>query len=296
MRGPFIISVLLHAGVIGATLVVLPGRTFAPVELPPVLPVELLRIADETNIRPSIATTEEREEQAVTPPAEEAEPEPRPRMAARPPLPAREPEPVPTEPGPTVVPERAPERQPERADPPQRTAEARPRPRPTPQQQRRQEPDFFDRMSALLDRTPQPERERPHVPFEEEERRDTQQAQSDTTRLGAGFQSDLTLSDVDALRVQIEKCWNVPAGVPNPEDLVVSIRVHLSPDGSVAQSPEILDRMRYNLGTDPFFRAMADSAVRAILRCQPYTMPADKYDAWRTLRVDFDPRFMLGGR
>jgi hypothetical protein len=47
---------------------------------------------------------------------------------------------------------------------------------------------------------------------------------------------------------------------------------------------------------DPFFRAAADSALRAILRCQPFDLPVEHYDDWQTVTVDFDPRYMLQGR
>jgi colicin import membrane protein len=39
----------------------------------------------------------------------------------------------------------------------------------------------------------------------------------------------------------------------------------------------------------------AESALRAVRRCQPYTMPAAKYDIWRDVEVTFDPRDMFGG-
>jgi hypothetical protein len=59
---------------------------------------------------------------------------------------------------------------------------------------------------------------------------------------------------------------------------------------------QVLNDSRIN--RDPFFRSMAESAVRAILRCgrdQPLQLPPDKYDTWRSFTLSFNPREMLGG-
>jgi hypothetical protein len=46
---------------------------------------------------------------------------------------------------------------------------------------------------------------------------------------------------------------------------------------------------------DPFFRAAAESVLRAIRRCQPFNMPVEKYASWRNIELTFDPSRMLGG-
>jgi hypothetical protein len=35
--------------------------------------------------------------------------------------------------------------------------------------------------------------------------------------------------------------------------------------------------------------------MRAVMQCQPYRMPAEKYDQWRDMLLTFDPRQMYGG-
>jgi len=40
-------------------------------------------------------------------------------------------------------------------------------------------------------------------------------------------------------------------------------------------------------------RAAVDAARRAIYTCAPYKLPADKYNVWRDITVDFDPRKMF---
>ena len=102
----------------------------------------------------------------------------------------------------------------------------------------------------------------------------------------------MTLSEIDSFRVQMKKCWSFPAGARAGDDLAVIVRVSLMPNGMVSDGPVVVNR---NQLTDPFFRAAAESVLRAIRRCQPYQMPAEKYERWRDLELNFDPKFMLGG-
>lgn len=102
----------------------------------------------------------------------------------------------------------------------------------------------------------------------------------------------MTISELDALRQQIAPCWNVPSGAKNAEDLTVEVRVSMGRDGRV-QNTSILNQSRYN--RDSHFRAAADAAERALRnpRCQPLKLPADKYNEWKTIVINFDPREML---
>ena len=102
----------------------------------------------------------------------------------------------------------------------------------------------------------------------------------------------LTLNEVDAFRAQMRRCWSPPAGAKQAENLVVQVRLSLTPAGAISAGPVVVNR-RF-LG-DPFFRAAAESVLRAIRRCQPFTMPAEKYASWRNIELTFDPRTMLGG-
>jgi outer membrane biosynthesis protein TonB len=104
----------------------------------------------------------------------------------------------------------------------------------------------------------------------------------------------LSLSDMDALKYQLAKCWNVPTGAMNAEDLIIDIRVEVNPDRTV-KSAEIVDTSRYS--SDSFFAAAADSAKRALFnpQCTPLALPAEKYDVWKTLLIRFNPKDMFGG-
>ena len=104
----------------------------------------------------------------------------------------------------------------------------------------------------------------------------------------------LALSEMDALRYQLARCWNIPSGAMNAEDLIVDIRIEVNPDRTV-QSAEIVDQMRYN--SDTFFRAAAESARRAVFNpmCSPLALPPEKYEIWKNILIRFNPREMFGG-
>ncbi|HQF32006.1 MAG TPA: cell envelope biogenesis protein TolA, partial [Hyphomicrobiales bacterium] len=105
-----------------------------------------------------------------------------------------------------------------------------------------------------------------------------------------GRAEKLTVGELDALRGQIARCWNPPVGAVGAEDLVVEIQMQLAEDGSLTGAPAVV-----NSSSNPFFRAAADAALRAVRRCAPYTLPAAKYETWKDVKVNFDPRQMMGG-
>ena len=104
------------------------------------------------------------------------------------------------------------------------------------------------------------------------------------------FQQSVTADEMGALRSQLSGCCSVQAGARFAEDLIVPLRIFVNRDRSV-RNIEIMERGRYN--SDTFYRAAADSAVRAIYRCNPLALPADKYDLWKTIVIRFDPSGML---
>ena len=106
--------------------------------------------------------------------------------------------------------------------------------------------------------------------------------------------STLTLSEEDALKAQIFGCWSIPLGLPYKEDLLVRIKLKLKPDGTLIKT-EILDHARMNIPGQGFYKVLAESALRAIQLCQPLKVPTSGYERWKDLQLNFDPREMLGG-
>ena len=104
----------------------------------------------------------------------------------------------------------------------------------------------------------------------------------------------LTLSEEDALKAQIFGCWSIPLGLPYNEDLLVRIKLMLEPDGSVKKT-EILDHARMNKPGQGFYKVLAESALRAVKLCQPLRVPTTGYERWKELQLNFDAREMLEG-
>jgi colicin import membrane protein len=101
--------------------------------------------------------------------------------------------------------------------------------------------------------------------------------------------SKLTQSEMDALRGQVQRCWNIPAGAVDAENLRVSVKFRLDRTGALEGSPEVI----HGGGAAGVERAAAEAARRAVSRCAPYTLPAEKYEAWADVIVNFDPSEMF---
>jgi outer membrane biosynthesis protein TonB len=105
-----------------------------------------------------------------------------------------------------------------------------------------------------------------------------------------GAAAALSQSELDALRAQIQQCWNPPAGAVDAKELMAEIRIELRQDGTLSAEPALVKR-----GSHPFFQIFAESAMRAVRRCQPYKLPIAKYEVWRSVEIGFDLKQMYGG-
>ena len=104
----------------------------------------------------------------------------------------------------------------------------------------------------------------------------------------------LTLSEEDALKAQLFGCWSVPLGIPWRPDLLVSIRLKLKPDGTTSKI-EVVDHAKMNKPGQKFYKVLAESALRAVRLCQPLRVPTAGYERWKELQLNFDAKGMLGG-
>jgi len=156
--------------------------------------------------------------------------------------------------------------------------------KPDNQQQKpaQEQPKFdADQVAALLDkRTPQ---------------RQVAAAETlnSTSNLGAvnGSAAQLSQSEIDALRARISQCWSPPPGVQANSRIYVVLRVLFKPDGAMARDPVLVEGTATSLGP-----ALAESATRALMLCQPFTMlKPEHYDQWKDIELKFDPHELLGG-
>lgn len=93
------------------------------------------------------------------------------------------------------------------------------------------------------------------------------------------------------IREQLIRCWQPPVAVQTASNPPTAIlRLLVNQDGSLMGEPRVT-----NSSSDPLFRPIADSALRAARRCAPLRIPAQFapfYQDWKDLVVDFDPRHM----
>lgn len=314
MRTGLIVSVVGHAVLLVWGLASLPSPSSLDISNLESVPVDLVSIDELTRLNLGVTTAEAREQVVEEPPAPvlaevPPEPEPPPEPVPLPPAPepvpppppepiAAEPEPLPpapepeAEPTPEPVPETAdvPEPEPPPLLPPPEEKVAEPEPPPPLPRPRPKPPRTVvakaetkntldtDQISALLDKS-QPTGS-------------TQPVETPPT-LGTSTGSiteNMTQNELDALRARLMGCWNIQLAPPDPSELRVRVKIFLNPDGSLSQPPQVLE-----VGSTEFARSAAESAVRAVRRCAPYDLPAEKYDSWNEINVTFDPREMFGG-
>jgi len=250
-------SLALHGAIVVATLFTVTHTLEIADQSPPVVPIDLVTVAQKTNIR---ATSRRAPKIAPTPVP------PVPKAMPTPPMPQPQAEPAPEPP-------READSEPILKAPVERPA-PKLKPKPAPDEQ---EKNFdVNKVLALLNKVAPARAAAPDAP------------EGPRTVRGLGAQNAMTADLVTALQSQIYRCWSPPVGAPHP--VIVDFEVSLNPDGSVARSPQLLE----NSG-DPYFRAAAEAARRAIYTCAPYHLPPDRYNEWREISdLHFDPSEMMG--
>lgn len=113
---------------------------------------------------------------------------------------------------------------------------------------------------------------------------------------GGSYFSELTITETDAIGGYLRECWNFDPGAQGIENMIIEVRAALNQDGTVRDA-QIVDKSR--AASDPRFRAIAESARRAVWSCQNkngvniYKVFADKYpdkyDKWKTILMRFNP-------
>jgi hypothetical protein len=268
MKKSLIYSLSFHIVMILLTILSLPFMNRQPVDLPPIISVELIRISDKTNIpyapkaRKIIEKAKEEEKRVVSeqaPPAAKAK-----EKADRIPLPKKQ------------------DKKKELIKKKQNPKEIKPEIRQASEFEKKEVIDT-NQIAALIDKAKE---ESTKV-----KKNDTKLTQSSKKN---SFAKGLTLSEEDALRAQIFGCWTVPLGLPYDDDLLVRIKLDLNQDGTISKS-EILDHERMNRPGQKFYKVLAESALRAVRICQPLRVPQTGYKKWKTIQLNFNPMEMLKG-
>ena len=270
MTRSILLSIIFHSAMIVLTALSLPFMMRTPVDLPPILSVELIQITDKTSIpfaakaAKILEEIKKKEEERIVsqqaPPSEKKKEKP-----DRIPLP----EDLDKEKKQIVKKKQNPEEVKE---------EIR-------QASEIEKDELFDpnQIAALIDKS-------------KEETAKTLKKNKKLTQssVRTSFATGLTLSQEDALKAQIFGCWSLPLGLPYHKNLLVRIKLKLKPDGTVLRT-EILDHARMNQPGQGFYKVLAESALRAVRICQPLRVPPTGYEKWKDLQLNFDANEMLKG-
>lgn len=96
----------------------------------------------------------------------------------------------------------------------------------------------------------------------------------------------LSQSELDALKGAIQNNWNVIPGMMDAANIRIRVSFHLDRSGEIVGDPQVTVTGGEGSARD----VLASSAKRAVLKSAPFTnLPADKYDTWSDVVVNFDP-------
>ena len=252
----FVLSFLLHAGIIAAAWVGMPFlKTNIPTETPPLI-VDLVPI-EEIASAPPPPSKEEAPVAPVAPP----EP-PAPVQAAAPPADAMPPPPK----------EEVPVKEPEKAPQPK----VRPTSKPTPPPDKKRDVAMLqDLLKDMQKKAPPP----------------APQAKSASATPSNNIAPNITdrasMTELDAIRRHIEGCWRIDPGTEGMANMAAEVQVSINPDGSVRDA-KILDMTRYF--ADAAFRRFATSARTAILGCGNIPISAERYNIFKEITMNFSPQ------
>ena len=269
MNRSIIISSVFHVILISITAISLPFLAKKPIDLPPIVSVELIQITDKTNIpfapkaKKIIEKIKEKEKKLVS---EQAPPKKVKKIKP-------DAIPMPEDKVKKIEKIKEDKQNPEKID------------NEVKQVSEFEKKELFDpnNIAALIDKSKVESAE-----TIKKTNKVTQDQEKNIENQG------LTLSEEDALKAQIFGCWSIPLGLPYNENLLVRIKLKLKPDGTVINS-EILDHARMNKPGQGFYKVLAESALRAVKLCQPLRVPSTGYERWKELQLNFDAREMLEG-
>jgi len=271
MNKNVVISFGLHALLVIITAMSLPFLAKKPIDLPPIVSVELIQITDKTNIpfapkAKKIIEKIKKEKEKEKLVSEQAPP----KIVKK-----EKPDAIPL---PDENVEKIKEIQEKKQNPEKIETEIK-------QVSEYEKKDLFDpnSIAALIDKS--------KTESAETNKKTDKITQDQDKNIDFG---GLTLNEEDALKAQIFGCWSIPLGLPYNQNLLVRIKLQLKSDGSIIRS-EILDHARMNKPGQGFYKVLAESALRAIKLCQPLRVPSTGYERWKELQLNFDAREMLEG-
>ena len=218
-----------------------------------------------------------------------------------------------TSPPPTPKVEKPVEKKP---DPPKPVAEAKPKEEPKPQEkpiEKKPDPPKVDPIAEALKKeekkpppkpvaqaaAPQPPKPKAERTFDQSkiaallDKRDPsrQAITGDTLNsnaalgLSKGKAADNSATWGTMFQSQVERCWKKPFGGIESQNPEAVFEIKLKRDGTLEGAP-----IPEGSPSTPYLRVYQESALRAIIECQPYNLPAAFFDEWKYFSPVFTER------
>jgi outer membrane biosynthesis protein TonB len=197
-------------------------------------------------------------------------------------------------------------------DPPKPVAEEKPKEEPKPIE-KKPDPPKIDPIAEALKKeekkpppkpqaqaaTPQPPKPKAERTFDQskiaallDKRDPTRQAVTGDTLnsnaalgLAHGKAADNSATWGAMFQSQVERCWKKPYGGIESQNPEVAFEIKLKRDGTLETSP-----IPEGTPATPYLRVYQESALRAIIECQPYNLPAAYFDEWKYFAPVFTER------
>jgi len=319
-------SIAFHVLVVAVFFLGMPllSRDIAPEQ--PILTVEIIQTLDDTNLNEGLEgkteskpqPAEEVKEAEVPPPPPPPPPAPVPPPPAPVPAPATEAKIVAEDavplPSPKPTPKKAPQSAPPKpkakpaavAAPPQRPITKSP----DYKKKKEQQLQLASNLQNLIENKSQRQREEKEKEDRKKETKDKlkdllasqhDKKKADETKdkvtqlVGQALNAPkaksgpLGMSVIDQLRSHLAVCWSPPPGAAGADALIVDIIVRLNSKAEV-EYVGIVETARYK--SNQTFKAAADAVMRAVFDCSPLPLPLEKYETWKELQFEFNPRFI----
>jgi len=197
-------------------------------------------------------------------------------------------------------------------DPPKPVAESKPKEEPKPVEKKPEPPDVDPIAEALKKEekkppkpqvqaaTPPPQPQKPKErTFDQSkiaallDKRDPsrQAATGDTLNsnaalgLSKGRAADNSATWGSMFQSQVERCWKKPYGGIESQNPEAAFTIRLKRDGTLEGMP-----VPEGTPATPYLRVYQESALRAIIECQPYNLPAAYFEEWKYFAPVFTER------
>jgi colicin import membrane protein len=188
-------------------------------------------------------------------------------------------------------------------DPPKPVAESKPKEEPKPE--KKPEPPKVDPIAealkkeekkpppkpqAVASKPPEPAKPKTERPFDQskiaallDKRDPSRQAVTGETLnsnaalgLAHGKSADNSATWGSMFKQQVERCWKKPYGGIESQKPEAAFAIRLKRDGTLEGMP-----VPEGTPATPYLRVYQESALRAIIECQPYNLPAAFFEEWK---------------